>query len=414
MNKFKFYILLSTLSLYLFSCKTDEPTTNNEATIIWEKTYDTYNYVIGSDIKKLSDNNYIIAGHNMTDANGWNFWLLKTDQNGNKIWEKEFGSTYLEQIYNLVTTPDGGFVYVGYEERFDKNLSKNYSTGIICRIDQKGDSIWSKNVKCDGIKSILVNKNNEYVVKSSISPLNSNGNSAQNYFMKFNSEGLLLFDKLETNTEEKRDYFNRTIENSIGDYITCGYRYKDNQCDCVVLFFDDNGNVKWQKTYGGFKEDGFSDIKQTVDGGYIAVGYTLSKDGDIKSGNKGDVDAWIVKLNSTGEIQWEKTFGGSGQDYFKQINIDTDNNFIVSYTSSSKDMDFKSDKQFKFGLLKIDVNGNIIWKKNIENNIVDSNGDPSVDFKGAFIQESDGTFTLLCSIYDRYYNTSKNKTIKIK
>jgi hypothetical protein len=414
MTKFKFYILLSTLSLYLFSCKTDEPSTSNEATIVWEKTYDTYNYVIGSDMKKLSDNNYIIAGHNMTDANGWNFWLLKTDQNGNKIWEKEFGSTYLEQIYNLVTTSDGGFVYVGYEARFDKNLSKNYSTGIICRIDQNGDSIWSRNIKCDGIKSIIVNSKNEYVVTSSISPTNSNGNSAQNYFIKFNSSGLLLFDKLENNTENKNDNFNRTIENSVGDYITCGYRYKDNQCDCVVLCFDDYGNVKWQKTYGGFKEDGLSDIKQTPDGGYITVGYTLSKDGDIKTGNKGDVDAWIIKINSVGEIQWEKTFGGSGQDFFKYVKIDTDNNFIVSYTSSSKDFDFKSDNQYKFGLLKIDNNGNVVWKKNIENNTLDSNGNPSMDFKGVFIQETDGAFSLLCSTYDSYYNTNKNKIIKIK
>ena len=91
------------------------------------------------------------------------------------------------------------------------------------------------------------------------------------------------------------------------------------------------------KTYGGSSEDLARSIQQTSDGGYIIGGLTLSSDGDISDGNNGDYDSWILKLNSDGSKEWDKTYGGSGYDDANSVQQTSDGGYIVTGRTDSSD-----------------------------------------------------------------------------
>jgi len=94
----------------------------------------------------------------------------------------------------------------------------------------------------------------------------------------------------------------------------------------------------WQRTLGGSDLDVSFSIQQTIDKGYIIAGFSSSNDGDV-SGNHGDYDYWIVKLTSTGELDWQKSLGGSGFDFAESIQQTTDGGYIIAGCSESNDGD---------------------------------------------------------------------------
>lgn len=124
------------------------------------------------------------------------------------------------------------------------------------------------------------------------------------------------------------------------------------------------GNVEWQKTLGG--SDYFDlahSIQQTSDGGYIVAGESSSNDGDV-TGNHGLRDFWIIKLNTTGDIEWQKCFGGSNDDEARSIQQTTDGGYIVAGNSLSDDGDVTENHGGRdFWVVKLDSTGNIEWQK---------------------------------------------------
>ncbi len=108
--------------------------------------------------------------------------------------------------------------------------------------------------------------------------------------------------------------------------------------DFWVVKLNSSGGIQWQKCLGGSDEDMANSIQQTTDGGYIVAGYTKSNNGDV-SGKHGWSDFWIVKLNSAGQIEWQKCLGGGISDYAKSIQQTTDGGYIVAGFTESNDGD---------------------------------------------------------------------------
>ena len=101
--------------------------------------------------------------------------------------------------------------------------------------------------------------------------------------------------------------------------------------DYWLLKFDAEGNLEWNKTYGGSKDDRGQNLVQTLDGGYALTGYAKSDDGDA-SNNEGFHDNWVVKLDAFGTIEWEKSFGFSGHDHsYDILQTDDDGFFFVGF-----------------------------------------------------------------------------------
>jgi hypothetical protein len=138
-----------------------------------------------------------------------------------------------------------------------------------------------------------------------------------------------------------------------GGYIISGQFWEPggNQYDFWVLKLDQKGNIEWQKTYGGGSWDIAFSTEQTTDGGYIVSGTTSSF-------GAGDEDVWVLKLDSNGQIVWQKTYGGAGMDEGRDIEQTKDGGYIVSGTTSSFGEGLRD-----IWVLRLSPNGNIIWDK---------------------------------------------------
>lgn len=134
-----------------------------------------------------------------------------------------------------------------------------------------------------------------------------------------------------------------------------------------ILLFDiinAQPSIMWKKTYGGSEFDGAYSIKQTYDDGYVVAGFSNSKDGDVSENANSNEHYWVLKLDKDGDIEWEKTYGSSSADYAHDIQQTSDKGYIVVGNSNGSFIDFgqrlgKSD----YGIIKLDSIGNVEWEK---------------------------------------------------
>ena len=171
---------------------------------------------------------------------------------------------------------------------------------------------------------------------------------------KYNAEGIIEWTKIYGGNG---DDLARTVINTSDHGIailgsTTSFGFGDE--DIFLIKTDASGNVQWSKTYGDAKQDRGFTIKQTGDNGYILGGSTLPL------GNTQNADAYLIKTNSSGDILWTRTIGGSGHDNCFNINLTNDNGYIFTGTESSF-----GTGNFSFLLAKLSGDGIIEWSKAI-------------------------------------------------
>ncbi|MBI9035809.1 MAG: hypothetical protein JEZ03_15210 [Bacteroidales bacterium] len=193
---------------------------------------------------------------------------------------------------------------------------------------------------------------------------------SQDYdIIKFDSEFNTVWNKIYGGSDG--DYVESIIETNDGGYVVIGgTKSNDGEVtinhggyDIWICRLDTEGNLVWERSYGGSDGEGVSkenSLMQTNDGGYIFIGHTMSNNGDI-SINHGGYDAWLVKINSIGDIEFEKTYGGSENDFGRKI-IETNMNYSISITVGSSDGDFNAPGNW---VVQIDENKDILWKTNL-------------------------------------------------
>ncbi len=168
-----------------------------------------------------------------------------------------------------------------------------------------------------------------------------------------------------------QDAANCIRQTSDSGYIVAGYSISTDgdvtgghgSYDYWVVKLSRTGSIQWEKTYGGSDQDLANCIQQTTDGGYIVAGRSRSTNGDV-TGNHGMDDYWIVKLSSTGALQWQKSFGGSSNDAATSIQQTTDGGYIVAGYSNSFDGDITSSRGMNdYWMVKLTSTGTMVWQK---------------------------------------------------
>jgi hypothetical protein len=190
------------------------------------------------------------------------------------------------------------------------------------------------------------------------------------------------------------DSLSSVHQTSDGGYIAAGYSMSGDGdlpqnhggCDAWVIKLKDDGTLEWQKALGGSGHDEAHSVQQTKDGGYILTGGSDSQDGDF-SGNHGGKDFWVAKLTPGGEIEWEKSLGGSATEIAWSIQQTDDGGYIVAGNSDSRDDDVSGNHEDVDGwVVKLRPNGEMEWQKVL--------GDPDFDGAKSIRQTSDGGYIL--------------------
>jgi predicted transcriptional regulator len=198
---------------------------------------------------------------------------VKLDSSGNVQWTKTIGGSSDDFAYSIIQSSDGGYVIAGYTQSFGAGGSDIY----VVKLDSSGNVQWVKTIG-----------GSDWDVAYSI------------------------------------------IQSSDGGYVVAGrtYSFGAGKADMYVVKLDSAGNVQWAKTIGGSDDDRAYSIIQSSDGGYVVAGYTTSF-------GAGKEDMYVVKLDSSGNVQWTKTIGGSDKDVARSIIRSSDGGYIVAgYTRS--------------------------------------------------------------------------------
>ena len=376
----------------------------------WQKSYGGTNDDIAYSIKQTTDGGYITVGSTASPdgdviGNHYNpqypedFWIVKTDACGNLQWQKDFGGTGRDIAYSVQQTADKGYIVAGFTNSTDGDIT-TYHGGAsdfwIIKLDTLGAIKWQETLGGageDGAQAIQQTTDGGYVV---VGWSSSNGDTAGDHdfdywVVKLDTGGTVKWQKLYGGLHDDTPYdIKQTTD---GGYIAVGYSESNDgdvtghhgsitSVDYWVIKLDTIGNLKWEKSYGGTQTDQANSVKQTIDGGYIIAGFTSSNNGDV-TGNHGAFDYWIIKTDTVGSIQWKNCFGGTINDQAYSISQLTDGNYAVAGITYSNNGDVSGNHgSTDYWVTNINSNGIIQWQKTL--------GGSGYDAASAIEQTTDG------------------------
>ncbi len=311
----------------------------------WAKTYGEADNDVAYSVQQTSDGGYIVAGTTVSfGAGGGDIFLVKTDANGNIIWAKTYGGTSGEDATSVQQTSDGGYILAGYTRSFGAGDKDIF----LIKTDASGNLQWAKTyggIDWDVAYSVQQTSDGGYIVAGETWSFGAGGFDI--FLIKTDAFGNVQWAK--TYGGASLDIALSVQQTSDGGYIVTGgtLSFGAGNWDIFLIKTDANGNVQWAKTYGGTGNDWASSVQQTSDGGYILAGVTTSF-------GAGWDDIFLINTDANGNVQWAKTYVGTDWDEALSVQQTSDGGYIVAgYTRS-----FGAGWDDIF-LIKTDANGDI-------------------------------------------------------
>lgn len=294
-------------------------------------------------------------------------------------WQKCIGGTADEYTGTILTTSNNGLLISGSTSSNDGNVTGNhggFSDCWIVKIDSNQIIEWQKTLggSLDDIFSDMkFTSNKEILITASSSSLDGdvtmNNGDLDFWIIVIDTLGLIQWQK--SYGGSYIDQVSSSQQTEDGGFIIAGSSASNNgdvtgnhgQMDYWIVKLDSSGNLEWQKSLGGNLLEFAEEIIQTLDGGYIVVGSAASNNGDV-TGNHGSDDYWVVKLDNLGNIEWQKCYGGSGADYGNSILQMADGGYLISGQSFSNDGDVTGNHgALDIWVLKINSIGDLLWQQ---------------------------------------------------
>ena len=229
------------------------------------------------------------------------------------------------------------------------------------------DRGWSINETLDG-ETIIAGQ-----TLSTNGDITRNAGSADAFVAKVRPDGKLRWFKTYGGTSV--DYTGKVIPTPDGGFILCGFTQSTNgafasnhgMTDAYALKIDKDGEMEWQKLFGGSQNDEFESVLVAPDGGFIFIGWTQSTDGDLTPDSlRLRSNGWIVKTDSDGEVEWQRLYGGEENDFLGKSELTPDGGFVVFGNTASTAVDVTDPKgKNDTWIVKFDINGTIEWQKTL-------------------------------------------------
>jgi hypothetical protein len=293
--KIAFFKTKATLSLLMiFSLFFIAACIDNQPLITWEKTYGGGSRDRAYSIQQAADKGYFVAAQTSSfSSGGYDYYILKLDERGNKSWEKTFGGESAEIPRCIRRTSDGGCIVAGRTSSF----SPGYCDFYIIKLDQNGNKSWEKvygGDSWDDPWSIQQTTDGGYVVAGFTESIGAGGRDV--YILKLDTSGERVWEKTFGGTLDDEAF--SIHQNKDNSYTFAGYVGSAGADDMYLARLEENGSIRWERTYGGTGEDRAYAVQQTLDGGFIVAGYTHPDDAVAEY----DDNIYVLKLNKTGEL----------------------------------------------------------------------------------------------------------------
>lgn len=335
----------------------------------WQKTLGGSAEDIARVIEQTSDGGFIVAGQTRSEdgdisvVHGWtDFWVVKLTNAGTIEWEKSFGGTHHEYAADIFQTTDGGYIAIGTTASEDGQVTGLHGLDDIwvVKMDSLGEMQWEKTYG---------GSDNEF-----------------GYSIEQTTDGGYIFGGASRSTN--------------GDVTGNHDKY-----DFWLVKIDSEGEIEWNKSLGGSKDDFLYALQQTTDGGYIMAGKTLSNDGDVSGHHGGGNflhDMWVVKVTGTGDIEWQKCLGSNDHEIAHSVQQTMDGGYILSGFSRVANGDVtETFGDWDFWIVKLESDGELEWQK--------SHGSYNADIAHDIRQTSDGGYiTVGCTEYMPGSNSGKD------
>jgi len=314
----------------------------------WNKTYGGVKDDFAYEVLLLQDG-YMIAGVTASYGAGKSdIWIIRTDGEGNEIWNKTYGGEEAEYTFDIIPTEDG-YIIAGQTFSFSRGLGD----GWLIKIDENGNEIWNKTYggKDDDDARCILKVDNGYIFAAGSRSFNRNGGV---WIVKVDENGNEIWNKTYGGKEHEIGY--SIIETDDG-YLVGGITssYGHGGYDIWVIKIDENGNEIWNKTYGGAGEEYGGILMKTTDG-YIILGETFSY-------GKGGEDIWAIKVDENGNEIWNKTYGSIGDDYCGGnsgiCRVGKGFIFVASLNASFP-------RRGTLGIVKAREDGSVEWERRID------------------------------------------------
>lgn len=361
----------------------------------WNRTFGNIEFDCGHSAHQTQDGGYILSGETTVnyDEDNADAFLMKLNSDGNEEWNRTFGGSAHDCAYSVQEITDGGYVLAGYLEHSGEIGERNSDAWMI-KTDSNGTEEWNKTfggINHDYVRSVQETNDGGYILAGGT---NSFGAGASDvWLIKTDSNGTEEWNKTFGGVSE--DHAFSVNESRNGGYIIAGYTNASDAdgADAWLIKTDSNGTEEWNRTFGGTGYDYAYSVQEFDDEGYIIGGYT-------ESFGAGGADAWMIKTDSNGTEEWNKTFGGPYTDYAYSVQKTGDGGFILA-GSTQPTSDYNDTQAL---LIKTDSNGIEEWNMIF--------GGVDTDFI-TFAQETrDGEYILVGGTYS-YGKVSDTWLIKV-
>lgn len=435
-----FFVL--TLIITLFSCNKNEnevviddtPEVEFTGEIDWAKNFGGSNEDDAVSMVATPDGGYAIAGFTLstdgdiidkttTDAD---FWILKLAADGTKLWSKTYGGTNDDRATRIINTNDGGFAVSGFTRSIDGDVSVNngfYDYWLI-KLDASGTLQWEKTYGFEGndqAQSVMQTSDGGFFVTGflDVSASGGQGNDftreplhgvGEFWGVKTNALGEIQWRRFFGGTNNDRSY--EVVEVNDGGFLMIGNSESNDfditdpkgSYDFWAVKISASGDLLWTKNFGGSEIEIAYAMTKTSDGNYLIVGDTRSSDKDVTN-PKGNADVWAIKINNSGALIWQKTYGGSQFDTARSVKEFADGNLLFTGSSRSNDQDVSANFGMSdFWTIITGSNGEKLFEKNY--------GGSNLEFGNTSVITTNGKIVMAGSSLSNDFDVPENKGAK--
>ncbi|MGN0519774.1 MAG: SBBP repeat-containing protein [Candidatus Fimenecus sp.] len=331
-------------------------------TVAWQKAISSDRGIIVTGIAVDKDGNIAVCGYTkssnlgFTNAGDFDAVVFKFNDRGDLQWTQSFGGSLTDGFEAIAASPDGGFAVVGYSSSSDGTgaslgLSGQNSASVLVKYNADGSLAFMKAVGStgDSLTGVDVDAGgNIYAVGSfSSGALFQSYGKADACVLKYSPSGERLWFAQYGGSDI--DNFSAVAASGDGGCVIAGRSkstdhsldrlYNQGGYDAILVKFDANGAMAWERNFCGFFDDAFTDIVATADG-FAAVGYSNSANRDLRAvGNRGGSDGFVITLNNSGKITSVQGYGGSREDKFNSLCVTTEGKIIACGSTLSSDGD---------------------------------------------------------------------------